>query len=282
MKKAITIAILALLAISTLVGLASAIVIKSVDTENLIPGEDAKIKITVENNLDEDIEDVSLVLNLAGLPFSSIGSTEDNINEILSDEDEDFGFIIKADNDAGVGDYNIPYSLTYSGLSTAKTGTIGITVSGNSKLTYSVDREDPIVGSQGKITFKIVNKGLADARFVSIKVLPSGFTLLSEGDVYIGTVNSDDFESETFDVVFNTINPTFSAVITYTEFDNTEVEENINLPVTVYTREKALELGIIKKSNAPIYFGIVAGFFVIWFIWRKISKARARKRAEGR
>ncbi len=282
MKKAIGIAILAILTIFMMIGLASAVVIKNVDTETLIPGDSARIKIVVENILDDDIEDVSLSLDLTGLPLSSIGSTEDIIPDIESDDEEDFGFIIRASNNAIPGDYNIPYTLTYKNLTTPKTGTIGITISANADLTFSIDSENPVIGRQGKISLKIVNKGMADARFVSLRILPSGYILLSRSDIYIGEINSDDFETENFDVVFNSANPLLTAIVEYTDFDNSVISKNVNIPVTVYSEEKAIELGIIKKSNAKLYLGIAVGIILIWIIWKRIAKRRKRKLVEGR
>ncbi len=281
MRKTFAVLALVLILVSTFASLASAVFISSVSVDSLVPGGEAKVKIYVENDLNSDIEDVSLALNLAGLPFSSYGSTEDSVSVIESDDKEYFSFTLKADNDAETGNYNVPYTLTYDD-DVVKTGTIGVTISGSADLTYSVEKENPVVGSQGKLTLKIVNKGIADARFVSIKVIPSGFTLLSDGDVYIGEIKSDDFETEKFDVIFTSANPILSAVVEYVDFNNEKIEKTINLPVDVYSRERALELGIIKESRTGLYFGIVIGLLLIWFVWRKISKARKRKKTEER
>ena len=105
------------------------------------------------------------------------------------------------------------------------------------------------------------------------------FEWKSEKEIYAGTVDSDDFETATFDVLFKAQNPTFTAVIEYTDFDNNKKTETINLPTQVYTKEKALELGIIQKSKLPLYIGIIVAFVILWIIFRSIRKKRRMKKS---
>jgi hypothetical protein len=160
-----------------------------------------------------------------------------------------------------------------------KQGSIGLTVRAQPQISFSVDAETPVIGSEGKINLKIINKGFADARFVSIKIIPSGYTVLSEEEIYIGTVDSDDFETAVFDVIFKKQNPDFNAIFEYTDFDNQKKTQQISLPIKVYTKEKALELGIIKKSNTFFYMVLTAGIIILWIIFRSIRKRKRMKRS---
>ncbi|MEK6952148.1 MAG: hypothetical protein AABX29_03965, partial [Nanoarchaeota archaeon] len=93
-------------------------------------------------------------------------------------------------------------------------------------------------------------------------------------EVYIGTVNSDDFETATFDVIFIDNNAKLSSIVNYRDFNNDLKSEVVDIPLNVYTREKALELGLINKSYTWIYVIIVLAILVLWFIYRKIKKRR--------
>jgi len=117
--------------------------------------------------------------------------------------------MIRAANDISPGDYQIPYLLRFNlnDEQEERMGTIGIKVTADTILSFSLDAENAIEGNEGKLTLKIVNKGFADARFVTVELLPVSYTLLSEREIYIGTVDSDDFETATFDVIFNKIIP---------------------------------------------------------------------------
>ena len=146
-------------------------------------------------------------------------------------------------------------------------------------MAFTVNADNAVIDKTGQITFKIVNKGFADARFVSIKAVPEGYTLLSEDEVYIGTVSSDDFETASFDVIFKKTNADFKAIVEYKNSDNSLKTENINLPLTVYSKERALELGIIKPNYIPYYLGGAVAVIILYLIYRSIKKRRRLKRS---
>ena len=266
--------------IIVLTSLASALNLKSVSIETLSPGEENTIKLVIENNLNDDAASVSFKLDFTNLPFTPIGNSEDSVDEIAENDEEKFNFIIKAANDIKPGDYKIPYTISYTIANQQKTnsGTIGLTVNANADLVFSVETEKPVIDQQDKLTLKIINKGFAEARFLTIKLNPQGFTLLSDKDVYIGTIDSDDFETATFDVIYKTQNPFLSATIEYKDFDNKEITKTINVPITVYTQEKALELGLIQKSNISLYIIIIITLILIIILYRTIKRSIRKSR----
>ena len=213
MKNKAKITIIALIMAVNLVFSASAILIKSVESSTFDPGQEGTINIEIENTDGTDLKDISLTLTFANLPFIPIGSSEDTIEEIETGEEEDFTFKLKASNSITPGDYEIPFSLNYQNPDTdekvERKGTVGIRVRANPDLVFSVNTENPILNTKGKIILKIVNKGFYDARFLSVKIIPEGYTLLSEAETYIGSVDSDDFETVTFDVLFKNLNTDF-------------------------------------------------------------------------
>src|SRR3989338_7311468 len=275
--------------------LSSALTISEVNAGVLYPGQSTQITLTIKNNLNDDAKDVSLVLILdkttltasgtqvttSGTPFITIGSSETSIDKIKQDNNEDFQFIIKASNDIRPGIYNIPYVITYkiNSQEQQKQGTFGLTVSAKTELSFSAETENNIQKQKGRVSLKIINNGLADIKFVSVKLSPSGFTLLSSNEVYVGTVNSDDFETSTFDVLFSTTSTSSKLIskVSYKDFDNIDRTQNIEIPIKIYTREKALELGLIKQSNTWIYALVVIVLIALWIIYRKIKKRRRLK-----
>jgi len=274
--------LLAVLIIGLLtLNLASAIVVKSVNSPTLTPGKEGLITAEVENNFDRDVKDVVFQLDFTNLPFIPVG-TSTKVEEKIRDGDEErFSFRLRASNDITPGDYQIPYTIEFKDDDNLmkSTGEIGISVTADSDVTYSLDTENPVIGQEGKITFKIVNKGFADTKFVLVNIFPDGFTLLSEGKVYVGTINSDDFDTATFNVIFTEKFPTLVATVEYRDFENKKITDSVTLPVKVFTKEKAIELGIIKKNNTILYIEIVAGLIVLLFIYRTIKKRHRLKRS---
>ena len=162
--------------------------VQSVGSENFSPGQEGNVRIEIENTLSDTITDVGVELKLSGLPFVSVGSSQESTDEIDEDDEETFNFVMRAAFDAKPGDYEIPYMIKYNVDNNEKTinGTFGVRVEAQPVLEISANVETPVIGQQTKLTIKIVNTGFADARFVSIKISPKGYTLLSENNEYIG------------------------------------------------------------------------------------------------
>jgi len=256
---------------------ASAVVVDA-DYITIYSGESGKISVEVENNENFDIESVSLALEISELPFTSVGSSEKDIDDIDEDDDDSVSFTLRASTDIVPGDYNIPYTLTYinaenNSESFEKTGSFGLRVSAKTDLDFALEiRENAIVGDEGRISLEIINKGLGEVKSVSVQIFPNGFELLSKNKVFVGTVNSDDTDLASFDVIYKTQNPILSVSVEYRDFDNQVQIQNVEIPFNVYTKEKAIELGLIKKSNAKTYFIVFLILVVGWFFKRKDRK----------
>lgn len=258
---------------------ASALLIKSIDVSDINPGEDTTLTIQVENNLNDDVEQVSLALNLQGLPFNTLGISEDSVDEIQEGDEESFAFRIRSSPTAKPGDYQIPFTLTYQNLSKPQTGTIGIRIKGSVILDATISTETPVLNQKDKLSLKIINKGFADARYVSVTLIPEGFTLNSPDKIYIGDINANDFETASFDIIYTDKNPIVTASIEYLDFNNAKQTKFTTLPIDVYTQEEAIQRGIIQKNNTPIYVGIIIALIIIWLVWRSISKRRRLKKS---
>src|SRR3989344_7936937 len=222
--------LLSLALVITLSSVASAITVSSLTQGKLYPGEQATISLSIKNTLNQDVEDVSMNLLLEETKFISVGGSEESIDEIREDKDKSFDFTIKSSQDIAPGDYNVPYVISYTDPNdntkkVEKKGSIGITVSARTELDYIASAENPVIGQQGKVSLKIVNRGFGDVKFVSVKIKPQGFTLLSSEDVYIGNVDSDDFETATYDVLFKDQTARLKASVEYRDFDNKKLVE---------------------------------------------------------
>jgi uncharacterized membrane protein len=276
MRKLLTI-MLSLAIISTF---ASALTINSVDYSEFNPGMSQEVRIVAENELDEDIRDVSITLNTQGTPFTIIGSSQDSQDRIRDDDSEEFSYTLKASSTSKPGDYLVGYTARYKEDNATITisGEIGLTISGRAELEYSISAQTPVVGQQTTVNIRIINKGIADAKFVNVKITPQGFTLLSDPNQYVGTVDSDDYETVSVQAFLTGQNPSINAVIEYTDFDNEKITKNAQLPFTVYERTRAEELGIVKKSNAPAIIIFLILVIAAWIIYRTMKKRRARKK----
>ena len=282
--------------------LTSALAINA-DYITIYPGEEGRVNIEIDNNENSDIEDVSISIDLGAqpiynelgmlvgeteaLPFSIIGSSERDTDDIDEGDEEKVSFTLKTSSDIVPGDYNIPYVVKYTNAEDneelEKTGSFGLRVSAKTELDFSAETKDvPIVDEEGTISLEIINKGLGDIKSVSVQIFPQGFELLSKDKVFIGTVSADDTDLASFDVIFKNTKPSVSVKIDYKDFDNNEQSQVVNIPLKVYTKEQALELGLIKKDNTIIYIIIVVALLIIWFVWRRIRKKRKKMKGGER
>jgi len=280
MKTQITKLIFGIIFLMAIAGFVSAVVVDA-DYVTTYPGQQGKISIKVDNNENFDIESVSLALDLGNVPFSSIGSSEKTLDDLDEDDDDSATFTLIPSTDIVPGDYEILYILKYvdaanNSLSYEKSGSFGIRVSAKTDLDFSVEVDgNAIVGEQGSFSIEIINKGLGEIKSVSVQILPSGYELLSKNKVFIGTVRADDSDSANFDVIYKTTSSTVTAKIDYKDFDNNDQTQTINLPITVYTKEQALNLGVIEKPSYTFYKFI--GLLVLIFIVYKVIKRKKRK-----
>jgi len=275
MKNKINFLIISMFIFLISLSFTSAIVINSVEIGKLYSGKSGSLSINVKNTFGDDVSDVSFILNLDNTGFTTLGSSQDSEDEIREGKKESFNFVLKASSNIKPGDYNIPYEIIYTDWNDekiTKKGSFGISVGAKTELSYGIETENNVALEKGKISFKMINSGLGDIGFVSVKIISkNGFELLSNNEEYIGTIDSDDFELASFDVLYKNTGASLTAQVTYKDFDNNIQTETINLPVKVYSREKALELGLIKKSNKLTY-GLVIGLIIVWLVYRKLKK----------
>ena len=82
MKSQINLIIINIFILLISLSLISAVIVDSVTVDKLLPGQTSLLKISVKNNLDDDVDDVSFVLKLEDTSFTTIGSSEDSEAEI--------------------------------------------------------------------------------------------------------------------------------------------------------------------------------------------------------
>lgn len=287
-KLIVTITLLALYLLS-LVSMASALVVSSVSTNpmEIAPGETSTIEIVLENDMNIDISDVSVALDFREVPFAPFeSSSEDSIDKIEEDEDEKARFRIIALNDAKSGIYKIPVSISYIENEIVKTKNSLISLNVNSKPELGLEVEEGLLlkNSRNDVEITIINKGLSDVRFLEIELGDSGyFEVLSRKKIYVGDIDSDDFDSVDFNIFFNKNAPdkvNLPVILTYKDSSNNEIRDNFNLVLDVYSREKAIEFGLITESKTSTYVGIVVLLVVIFLGYRSVRKRMKKKKKD--
>jgi hypothetical protein len=265
------------------ISFASAVVVSDVSQGRLFPGDQTALSIELKNTLDDDVEDVSFNLDFGNVQFISIGGSEKSFDEIRDGRTKSFTINVKAFQDIKPGDYNIPYTISFIDKDdnrVEKIGSIGIIVGAKTELDFDVELEKNVIGESGKLELKIVNRGFGEVKFVNVEISGQGFTILGTNTDYIGNVESDDFETASFNVIFDELESQVVATVTYKDFDNNQQVESYTQRLQIYSKKEGIELGIIERNNTFIYVILVLTVILLWIlyrVWRKKRKKINRK-----
>ena len=193
----------------------------------------------------------------------------------------DFDLFVDPDAESKI--YKVPLRLQYSDLlrkNYSKTLTVALVVGDEPDLSIYVDSSTIYTaGNTGEITVKIVNKGLTNIKFLNVNLdKASGYRLLSADNVYIGNIDSDDYETVDFKLsVEDTASKSLvlPLSIEYKDANNKNYKSKVNLELPLYTSSEARKLGLVQSSNSSIFIIVIIVAIVGFFgyrIWRKRKK----------
>jgi len=279
-----------LLVATLLVSIASvsALTIKSVDVNpNLAePGEFVSLKVSLENNFNDDVENIQVRLDLGLVPIAPEETSTVFLEKIKEDRSDDFDFSLLVNSDAEAGVYKFPMIIIYNlnNQTIQESSIVSITVNAKPSLSLNVDGF-LLDNQKNKLTIKIVNSGLAKAKFLEVSLGPGNYKILSSDKIYIGDLNSDDFDSFSFDIYANGPGTlTLPIELKYRDFANNEYTKSEIVQAKIYSQEEAIKLGLVQKSNSGLYVTILFILLVLWIVYRSIKKwsKNRKKRMNGR
>lgn len=259
--------------------------IESIPTQ-IPPGSTAKVNMTIENLANSLLKDITLSLNLSSTetPISPIGSvTEKRIVKInaLSEENVVFDVIVSADAESKV--YKIPIKLIYFdalGNEYTKTDIIGLVVGDKPDITVNIEKSEIIkAGSSGEVTFNIINKGTVGVKFLNVELKPSNnYEILSTfNEIYVGTLDSDDFETAEFNIyIKNKGELTFPLILEYRDANNNKYTQDENVTLRIYSSLEVRKYNLGENGNSKIILILVV-IVIAYFGYKRWKKKKALK-----
>ncbi len=266
-----------------MISLTSALTISSVsmNPNTIGPGEKSSVTISLKNNGDNDLTDVSIGLDFSNVPLAPADSgSQYNFNELNSDKTKDANFQIIASNDAKSGIYKIPVNIAYKEDDVLKTQQSVISIMINSEPIIEVSYDNGLLlkGQKNPVTLKVINKGLGDAKFLELELGTStAYNIISQNKIYVGDIDSNDFQTEDFQIYFNpnslrSIN--LPVNVKYKDVTNKEYEKNFDISLKTYTTKEAQNLGLVPTSNTIYIVIVVIAIIAAFFIYRMIRKRK--------
>jgi len=252
--------------------------------EVIAPGEKASIEIKLKNEADSVLKNIklkwttlSLTSSTTELPFTPIKSTNEKIlNSLHPKNEESITFNVVVSPEAEAKDYKVELSLSYEdelGENFSTKNIMGIIVGKTPELRITLEESEIVKPNMnGDVGIKIVNKGVSDIKFTNIILQENEcYTILSPHEVYLGNIDSDDYETAEFKLHMQGCN-NLPIILSYKDANNQEYIEEHTLNMKLFSEKEAIKFGLIQKSNKVgillIIIIVVGGFY----LWRRYKK----------
>ncbi|MBD3203809.1 LPXTG cell wall anchor domain-containing protein [Candidatus Woesearchaeota archaeon] len=281
--------------------------IESVESipEIIKPGEPAQVRIKLKNMADSVMNDVSLKFDLGlstisipatstqisyfdEIPFAPLHSaTEKKIRRLNPGQEVIFSYDIIAYADAEPRVYKIPLQVKYYDELEAdytKNDVVGLIVGSKPEITINIDETTLNSDKQsGNVIIKFINKGFTDVKFLNAMLEDTEeYDIVSNNEVYLGNLDSDDYETAEFEIFVNQNKEDSSEKsinlplkIEYKDANNDEYEEIIELDLHLYSPEK---LGQGNGNNIML-FAVIGAVLIgaVYFYRRRKKKTKNKK-----
>src|SRR3989344_3640768 len=242
----------------------------STDPLQVAPGQNLFLTIELENQASFSLKNINIKLDLSTTPFAPVqGSDEQSIEQLNSRSRQLKTFQIIATPESQAGIYKIPINLVYYdefGIRYTNENLLSIKVGSEPQLTINQESSSLILNQKGEASIKFVNNGLTKIKLLTITLEPINAQLLSPETIYIGDLESDDFQTIDITLYPESTDSLMIIHLNYRDANNENFQETIRIPLKVYTQEEAKSIGLIK-NNTPIFYFIGSIFLIILYIF---------------
>jgi len=252
------------------------------------PGQIVTLWVAVQNWGEDRLDNVYLRA-APNYPFSN--TRRNGIVEVgriggFGERLAEFDLIVNEDAIEGTYSFDVQHCSDSTCTQVLREVEVSINVKTGGSPRIRVGLEDTVTfwgGKSGEITLNIVNRGKLDIKFLTFTLLPSeDYEILSPEEVYIGELESDDFETADFKIFINeeiassdTTYIDLPVKVEYTDSNNKDYDSQAQVKLRIYSQDdlKRFDLTQGSSSKASYLFIVVlilagAGY---WY-WKKKKK----------
>ncbi len=242
------------------------------------PGGKTNITFKIKNGGNYLMKDIGLKLLLDNVPFVPLEMTaEKKIEELPSGKSAFLNFLLGTTPDAEAGMYKIPIKIEYYdkfGNKFEKEDVFGIIV-GSVPDVYVELKSNEIRNKNGvgTVILNVVNKGLVDIKFLKVKLLPSSqYEIISSDSIYVGDIDSDDFESAEFKLKLNNAREVnLPLVLEYRDANNVKYETKTDISFKVYSKR---ELG--EESRSYVFLIVILLVIIVAIFYYRYRRKKSK------
>ena len=244
--------------------------------ENVAPGASESMDLRLENLADGQIKNIEVKMDLSEVPIASSGTTSQAVTAIEKSSTESVSFNLNIDETAENGVYKIPITVSYeneAGTEFTRETTVGVVVGGESDLQAGLNSVETELtpGATGTVTFRLVNRGRGSADFVKLNLEDTeSFEVLSPNSVYLGDMDSDDYQTADFRIHVSSDAENVSAPVevSYKDVDGERTSTQM-VDVPVYTQNQLKKYGMASGgSSLPLVVVVILIAGGVYY-WRK-------------
>ncbi len=255
--------------------------------ERVAPGKSVEVTIKLTNIGNTDIEDVTIILNLENTteiaPLKT--SNELIIKNLIGGESEEVTFSLIVAPDAAVKVYKMPVKLTYTDQRNnnyVKTSYISLVVDAEPEYVLNVEENEVYRENEaGNIVVSLSNIGVSDLNYVTL-TLDTGeyYTILSSDTVYLGNLESDDYETAQFKIYVSdyTEKLPLNFRLVYKDGFNKNYDEHIAVTTKMFTGWEARKYGLTDNGFGFISVIIIIAIGIVsLYLWKQYRNKETKR-----
>ena len=242
------------------------------------PGANATLAVSLKNNGRITLKDIDVNLDLSSAnSFMTYGTgTIQRVSYITPGETKDVSYQLISDPKAETKIHVFPVAVNFRDERNNRyngTSRIAAIVNAAPKLMVSIHDTKLVSGnSTGDVTFKVVNNGAVDLKYLTLRLEPSNDydTLSPSLTSYLGNLEADDFETAEFKVQSRNWYPVFKVGIEFSDPYNNRFDQSFDVPLRIIDAQSLEPQG--STRNIVIGVLVVLAALVAWFARKRLKK----------
>jgi len=258
------------------------------DPDPIKQGEVVEVRFKIENVGEATSSDVQVQI-IPNYPFSLYsGIATKNIGKLRASQTGADAVIVdyklRVDEDAAEGDNEIELKIKVDSdtwhIYTKDDFLIDVEDYNFPELKIYVRDSDLVsAGQKGSVTIEIANTDLEDVKFLQFMLMENeGYQILSTSNyIYMGDIDSDDTESEEFEIfVSGSAGDSILLPIKLEYQDTNEkvYEKEHMLKLRLYSNDEAKKLGLKSDGRGTIISIVIVVVLIFGYFWWKKKKRR--------
>ena len=129
---------------------------------------------------------------------------------------------------------------------------------------------------------KFVNKGSSNIKYLNAALKKTNdFEILSTEKVYVGNIDSDDYETGDFELYIKSIKKNIELPLQYTFLDanNREYIQDVKLILRLYSSSEVKKFGFVKSNNSGglLIILIIVGTGIYFYLKKRKNKIKIQQ-----